>query len=168
MTWNCCDSKMLWLHFVYLPVYLFLKLFNIYEHVTVGVVLSEHSEKCNIAIFCQCHTQSVISVNETVETESCIIVRYIELHFSLYWAVPQSYQFLWPWPLRVRFLFDQVMTFSSWDNLPLPPLPQPSSHFAFCGIAFYFRIEIEMSMCNISVWMAIRQKPRENYYISYK
>ena len=64
---------MLWLHFVYLPVYLFLKLFNKYEHVTVGVVLSEHSEKCNIAIFCQCHTQSVISVNKTVETENCVI-----------------------------------------------------------------------------------------------
>ena len=71
--------------FVYLPVYLFLKLFNKCEHVIVGVVLSEHSEEhseeCDITIFCQCRTQSVTSVSET---ESCIIVKYTELHdFSL-------------------------------------------------------------------------------------
>ena len=49
--------------FVYLPAYLFLKLFNKCEHVIVGVVLSEHSEEhseeCDITIFCQCRTQSV-------------------------------------------------------------------------------------------------------------
>ena len=71
--------------FAYLTAYLFLKLCNKCEHVIVGVVLSEHGKKCASAIFCQCHTQSVISVNETVETESCIIVKYIELHdFSFY------------------------------------------------------------------------------------
>ena len=66
---------------------LVLKLFNKCEHVIVSVVLSEHGKKFDIAIFCQCHTQSVISVNKTVETESCIIVKYIviELHdFSFY------------------------------------------------------------------------------------
>ena len=65
--------------FVYLPEFLFLKLCNKCEHVIVGVVLSEHGKKCDIAIFCQCHTHSAISVNETVETESCIIVKYIQL-----------------------------------------------------------------------------------------
>ena len=68
--------------FVYLPAYLFFKLFNNCEHVIVGIVLSEHSEKCDIAIFCHCHTQSVISVNETVETESCIIVNCIDCMIS--------------------------------------------------------------------------------------
>ena len=68
--------------FVYLPEFLFLKLCNKCEHVIVGVVLSEHGKKCDIAIFCHCHTQSVFSVNETVETESCIIVKCIELHIS--------------------------------------------------------------------------------------
>ena len=62
--------------FVCLPAYLFFKLFNNCEHVIVGIVLSEHSEKCDIAIFCHSHTHSVISVSETDETESGIIVKY--------------------------------------------------------------------------------------------
>ena len=41
--------------------------------------MSEHGNKCDVAIFCHCHTHSVINVNETAETESCIIVKYIEL-----------------------------------------------------------------------------------------
>ena len=68
--------------FVSLPEFLFLKLCNICEHVRVGAVLSEHHKKCDVAIFCHCHTHSVISVNETVETESCIIVKYIELFIN--------------------------------------------------------------------------------------
>ena len=55
--------------FVYLREYLFLKLLNKCEYVIVGAVLSEHGKKCDIAIFCHCHTQSVISVNETVENK---------------------------------------------------------------------------------------------------
>ena len=43
----------------------------------VGVASAD--KKCDIAIFCHCDTQSVISVNKTDETESCIIVKYIEL-----------------------------------------------------------------------------------------
>ena len=46
-----------------------MELCNNYEHVRVGVVLFVHRKKCDTAIFCHCHTQSVISVNETVETE---------------------------------------------------------------------------------------------------
>ena len=95
------DLKLLWFKnaydclFAYLPAYLFLKQFNKCEHVIVGVVLPEHGKKCDIAIFRHCHTLSVISVNETVETESCIIVKYIELYdFIFYWTLPQSYQFL--------------------------------------------------------------------------
>ena len=65
--------------FVYLPEFLFLKLCNKCEYVIVGALLSEHGKKCDIAIFCHCHTRPVISVDETVETESCIIVKYIEL-----------------------------------------------------------------------------------------
>ena len=108
---------MLWLHVCLFTCIFNFSMFNKCEHVIVGIVLSEHSEKCDIAIFCHCHTQSVISVNETVETESCIIVNYTELHdFSFYWTLPQSYQFLWPWPLRVFCSFDQVTT--SRDNLP--------------------------------------------------
>ena len=64
--------------FIYLSIY-FLKLFNKHEHVIVGIVLSEHGKKSDNAIFCHCHTQSAISVNGIVETESCIIVKYIEL-----------------------------------------------------------------------------------------
>ena len=71
--------------FVYLPEYLILKLFNKCEHVDV---LSEHGKKWDIAIFCHCLTQSIFSVNETVETVSCIIVKYIKLcDFSLYWTI---------------------------------------------------------------------------------
>ena len=72
--------------FIYLPEYLFLKLLknaNMYR-IIVGVVLSEHGKKCDIKIFCHCHTQSVISVNETVETECCITVKYVLHDFSLY------------------------------------------------------------------------------------
>ena len=65
--------------FVYLPECLFLKLCNKCERVIVGVVLSEHGSKCDIAIFSHCHTHIVINVNETVETESSITVKYIEL-----------------------------------------------------------------------------------------
>ena len=56
-----------------------MKQCNKCEHVIVGVALSEHGKKCDIAIFCHCHTHSVINVNEIVETESCVIVKYIEL-----------------------------------------------------------------------------------------
>ena len=52
---------------------LFRKLFNKCEHLIVGVVLSEHGKKWDIAIFCQCHAQSVISVSETVETEIALL-----------------------------------------------------------------------------------------------
>ena len=81
MIQKCLDDCL----FAYLPAYLFLKPCNKCEHMFVGAVLSAHGKKCGTAIFCQCHTQSVISVNETAETESCIIVKYIELHdFSFY------------------------------------------------------------------------------------
>ena len=136
---------MLWLHVCLFTCIFNFSMFNKCEHVIVGIVLSEHSEKCDIAIFCHCHTQSVISVNETVETESCIIVNYTELHdFSFYWTLPQSYQFLWPWPLRVFCSFDQVTT--SRDNLP----------------------HLSLSVSNISVWLAIRQKPWDFFYITCK
>ena len=49
--------------FIYLPEYLFLKLFNKCEQ-DVGVALSEHSKNRDVAIFLsitQCHTQSVIT-----------------------------------------------------------------------------------------------------------
>ena len=74
---KCCDCL-----FVCLPEFLFLKLCNKCEDVIVSAVLSEHGKKCDTTIFCHCHTQSVISVNETVETESCIIVKYIELFIN--------------------------------------------------------------------------------------
>ena len=46
-----------------------MKLLNKCENVIVGAVLSERGKKCDIAIFCHCHTQSVISVIETVESK---------------------------------------------------------------------------------------------------
>ena len=62
---------------------LVLKLFNKCEHVIFSFVLSEHGKKIDIAIFCQCHTQSVINVicfNETAEIEGCIIMKHVELY----------------------------------------------------------------------------------------
>ena len=63
--------------FVYF--HLFLKLCNKCEYVIVGAVLSEHGKKCDIAVVRHCHTQPVINVHETVETESCITVKCIQL-----------------------------------------------------------------------------------------
>ena len=97
---NCYDCL-----FVYLPAYLFLKLFNKCEHVIVGVVLSEHSEKCHSAIFCQCqtHSLSLVSMKKLKlkvallwNTLSCMISASSSTELYLN---HNSYQFLWPWSL---------------------------------------------------------------------
>ena len=56
---KCCDCL-----FVCLPEFLFLKLCNKCEDVIVGAVLSEHGKKCDTAIFCHCHTQSLVSMKQ--------------------------------------------------------------------------------------------------------
>ena len=110
-----------------------------------------------IAIFCHCHTHSVISVNETAETESCIIVKYIDLgiiststevylnHTSPSDLDHYGYVF---YLTRLRLL---ETTYLLPVHTPLrSPTPHPSQTFSF----FFSAHETEMSMCNISAWMA--------------
>ena len=49
-------------HFAYLKTLDFS--FNKCKCVIVGVVLSEHGKKCDTAIFCQCHTVSLMSMKQ--------------------------------------------------------------------------------------------------------
>ena len=92
VSWNCCDSKM----FVHLPEYLLLKPFNKCEHVTVGVVLSEHSEKCHSVT----HSLSLLSMKQLKlkvallwNTLSCMISASAELYLFMTLIIVF---FIWP------------------------------------------------------------------------